>query len=445
MPRHLFGFIGFLTLLILVLDSLTFFRHDDWLILGNSVTHLPQNWSFAWSNQLFFSPHKAETWFFRPFFKFIVWGAYQIWGLHHLFWTLFQWFLFLCSAGIGAKAIAQRRTTQTGMLFFVSIISSFSLSVGSLIWVGEGMMNVPQVFLLIASVFLFLQKSRTTQCFSVFPYVLSLGFKESSVFLPSILLSLAVFSNELRKKSLLLIAFFLVSCAFLFFRLVVLDFNPAYLPIWNLKAVAVPLAYILGLILISFVALCLSGVSKSLFSDKQFWRNFLFCFPFLGLLILPYLGHSFFSPGWLLLPGFFSLWCFFYCVPLPVLENVSLVKVFFLTLILSSLPVFYQMHRIRWFDWGRSQKQIYSLFESLPETTSEIWIENCADPSRPDLSLQRVVGAEDNLVHLWRLLHSNYIPIRLFACKALASSRMEPGITQLRWNFYNFESLTRQD
>src|SRR4051794_20483659 len=65
--------------------AFAFFRHDDWLILGNSVAHLPRDWSFAWRPTLFFHGREGD-WFFRPFFKLGVYAFYQAFGFHYRAW-----------------------------------------------------------------------------------------------------------------------------------------------------------------------------------------------------------------------------------------------------------------------------------------------------------------------------------------------------------------------
>lgn len=161
--------------------------------------------------------------------------------------------------------------------------------------------------------------------------------------------------------------------------------------------------------------------------------------PFLGLLVAPHLGHSFFSPGWLLLPGFFTIWVLVFCLDVQLLKDLSLRRWALVVFFLSGLPVFYQVYRIRWLEWKESQQGVHEYLKNLPDSTTGIYIETCSDPRSPEITFQRVVGAQENLEHMWSLHHSIPVTIRLLPCgRGGELSKLPAGSVVARWSFPTF-------
>jgi len=417
-----------------------YFRHDDWLMLGNAVSILPKDWAFLWKPTWFTSPQHEEVWFFRPFFKYIIWVGYELFSFNSFLWTLTHWIFLVSGILLGGKALdLLTQETKRSELFKTIIVCSLSIHFASVVWVGEGMMNTPQVFLLMFSTYLFAQESAGASLLSVLVYFLALGFKESSVFLPLFLFAIAFSLNIFQKKKNLLLAHFGLMILFLIFRLGLLPFNPGYKPHFSTSTLLRPIFYFVGFLSLPLLSLVLSHPKKG-FITHLFFRRLLFFLPFLGLLVAPHLGHSFFSPGWLLLPGFFSIWVLIFCLDTSEIKIISIQKWGLISLVLSALPVFYQVHRIQWLDWSGSQKKVHHYLRDLPDSTTGIYIETCSDPGHPEVSFQRVVGAQENLEHMWNLHHPSLVPIRLIACgKRPEASQLPAGSVVARWKFPDFE------
>ncbi|NBT59960.1 hypothetical protein EBT16_14385, partial [bacterium] len=304
----------------------TFFRHDDWLILGNSITFLPKDWTFLWDNRLYFSPTRLDTWFFRPFFKLGVWGGYQIFGLNHTCWILFQYGLFVSAVLIGGISFRSfDGGSKKSVWFTVLSLVSLSYYFANIAWIGEGMMNIPQLFLLSLSLYLFLKPLKTTGLLSLFCYLLSLGFKESAVFFPVFLGAVDPSAFNQKSKRLSLGWFYGVMVVYLVWRIGFVPLNPGYRPILNFVSIARPLVFFTGLLAIPFIALAANGYRVAFKTKSEIKTALLICV-FLGLLVVPHLGHPFFSPGWLLLPGFLSVWSLIFLVDSKKIEGLPLLR-----------------------------------------------------------------------------------------------------------------------
>ena len=170
-------------------------------------------------------------------------------------------------------------------------------------------------------------------------------------------------------------------------------------------------------------------------------RFFPFSF-YLILLVAPHVGHPFFSPGWLLLPGFFTLWAFCISLDESVLIKIPLKKVALITFCLSFLPVAWQVRKLGWLQWGISQKEIHAFIKNLPEEDlTEVFIETCVDPHHPQATFERVVGATENLQHLWNLHHSTQVDFTLTPCAGGAEyHKPAKGRVFAKWEFPNFRA-----
>jgi len=301
--------------------------------------------------------------------------------------------------------------------------------------VGEGMMNAPQAFLLSLTLFLFFSHSLFSQGLSIFTYLLALGFKESSAFLPLFLFPIAWSEGQLKKKRFLLALHFLLCFLFLIFRLGFLPFNPGYKPSLVPRYLFEPLALFSFCIFLPLVFF-LIRIHHFQKSSKRNLAALLTFAPFLALIVAPHLGHPFFSPGWILLPGFFSIWILCYCFPSPQLNKRSLSLHSLLLLVISTSLVGFQAWKLEWFSWAEPQKKMHEIIRTAdPDSTSQIEIRNCSNPLKPEITFQRVIGAKENLEFMWALHHSKPTQIKFVPCDYVGVQK--EGVLTLSWKFPN--------
>lgn len=411
-----------------------FFRHDDWMMLGNAVIQLPQDGSILWEPRLYFSPDEKGIWFFRPLFKGILWVAFQCFHFNFLGWVLTQWALFLGSIWLGSLAVSRLSQCQLkGNLFFLLMLCSFALFAPNIVWIGEGMMNLPQLFLLSLVIYLFFLDSGFARGITIPLYLLAIGFKESGAFLPLFLATVSFLCHRFKKDRFLLTLHCLLMALYLLIRLKFMPFNPGYLPHWSFNTLVRPLAFFAFFNALPLLSVFLSGLSP-------LRSTFLAFIPFCLLLVGPHIGHPFFSPGWLLLPGYFLVWALAFSCPSKGIQALSFRKLIVISLVLSSIPVLWQVHQLGWTKWGISQKQVFNSLKSLdPQTVTKLLIESCPDPKRPTVTFDRVVGAENSMEHLWMLQHQSPIQVQIVSCGKLPQTQEEPfGTIVGKWNFPNF-------
>jgi len=433
----------FFTIFYLLLSPLTYFRHDDWLMLGNAVTILPRDWSFLWRTSWYTSPTHQEIWFFRPFFKLAIWGAFQAFQFNHYLWIMTHWVLVLGALYFAMKSLDNLDFSKSrSALFAILFLSSFSFHFANVVWVGEGMMNSPQLFLLSLSVYLFSKEKVVFHLFSLVTYILALGFKESSAFLPLFLFALVLATHQLKQQWKILLSHFICMFIYLIFRLGFLPFNPGYKPHLSLDTFFRPTLYFIFFLSLPFLVVLLNTRTHFFSALKLGLKRF---FPFsfyLILLVAPHVGHPFFSPGWLLLPGFFTLWAFCISLDESVLIKMPLKKVALITFCLSFLSVAWQVRKLGWLQWGMSQKEIHAFIKNLPEEDlREVFIETCIDPHHPQATFERVVGATENLQHLWNLHHSTQVDFNLTPCGGGTEyHKPAKGRVFAKWDFPNFRA-----
>ncbi|MFM8270148.1 MAG: hypothetical protein ACKN9V_08170, partial [Pseudomonadota bacterium] len=430
-----------MTLFYLALSPYIYFRHDDWLMLGNAVSILPHDWSFLWKPTWFTSPKHEEIWFFRPLFKGIIWAAYQLFSFNSVLWTLSHWVFIVIGTLIGGKTLfLLNQDPKRPDIFMTLVFCSLSVHFASVVWVGEGMMNAPQIFLLMLSSYLFVRNTLLSSVSSLFVYFLALGLKESSVFLPIFLLAISISQKQyLQRKPFHLVQFTLMFF-FLVFRLGILPFNPGYSPHFSWDSLAKPIIYFSAILLMPFLTLVSSHLRVD-FLNRNSIKNLVLFSPFVVLLVGPHLGHSFFSPGWFLLPGFFSIWIFVYCLDVKHIEKLTLHRWALSLFILSALPVAWQINRIQWLEWNHSQKEVHRFIKEVPDTVKGIYIETCSNPIWPEITFQRVIGAQENLEHMWNLHHKSPITIRLLPCAIFSQAiKLPDGFVLAKWNFPEFST-----
>jgi len=222
---------------LLLFFPLSYFRHDDWLILGNSVLHIPKDWGFTLRPVLFFSEQEV-VWFFRPLFKFFVFIFYHLFGYNYYLWLVLLLTVAVGTCWAGHSIVVQLTgSSRWANLFVVLSVASLHIHFGSLIWMGEGMMNIPQLFFLILSTFYFCRSlddpGWKNALLGLVLYIVSLGFKESGVFHLFFLGLLCLLEPKLKRKGLwgqtkLLMPYVLTTMAYLFYQFFALPPNPAY-------------------------------------------------------------------------------------------------------------------------------------------------------------------------------------------------------------------------
>ncbi|NDD03563.1 MAG: hypothetical protein EB078_01540 [Proteobacteria bacterium] len=438
--RLLLIIVFILTLSLVLMSQFTFFRHDDWLMLGNSVTILPQDWSFLWSHELYFSPTEKGIWFFRPLFKGMVWLGYQAFGYHHSLWMFFQWFLILASIFIGTRTFySHPQSLKKGYVFSLLSVSCIAFYLPSLVWMGEGMMNIPQVFLLSLAVFLFFHSNLWAQIMSLFCFLLALGFKESSAFLPLFLIGKLLAENTFNRRWKWLIPHFVLMGAYLIFRLGLVPMNPGYMPQISFSHLLKPIFFFGAALCLPLVVLLIDSYS----GNGTLWylslRRFCYFTPFISLLVAPHLGHGFFSPGWFFLPGFFTLWSLVISLEIPLVEQISQKRLVVLALFFSLLPVLWKAHELRWWEWRQSQLAVYDWVEKSPNSVTDILIEQCNSSQNSSLTFERVVGGPEHIEHLWKLKHPGLVTVHLVPCDQTSPDKEKtPKHISARWSFPDF-------
>lgn len=436
-----------------------YFRHDDWLILRNAAL-LPSQWRSLWSPTLLFAEGE-KTWFFRPFFKLGTYALYSAFGFRYWAWLAVMLLLMTASLWLGGDLI--RRLTgdsRRSRWFVILYVGSAPLHFGSLVWIGEALMNCPEVFGLTLSLWLFfrgaLDRSARRPAYlfgALLAYTLTLGFKEAAVFHSAFLLGLVLAEPTLRVLSgkdrvRLLAPYAAVTLPYLLFRLFALPLNRQYAPIWRLDLVLTPALVIAAslaapvAIWVTFVSLgrpaSLARVLRGLGSRWPY-------LPFLAVATLPCLGHYFFSPGWLLYPGFFWLLAATAAVEIPLPEGRRLALATAALALLLVAPVVFYLNRLAWPQWQTGQRELHRVVAELPDDVEHMSIFFCNNPRYPDESFERVVGHWDSLVSLWALHHKRPIVFEFRPCREIEGwlAVPQPHRVALRWSFPRLERLGR--
>ena len=388
---------------LLILFPNSYFRHDDWIIIDEGVRTLHQ-WSLA------FEPTAAhgyvrQPWFFRPFFKLGALSFLEIFGFHYYLWLSVCFGFFMASIYLGAKALTFISSNQASSLWFTTLFATaFQLHLGSLIWIGEGLMNCPQLFLLSLSLYFFCMNrvpASKAQWASLIPFALSLGFKESSLFHLFLLGGLVMghpFWSRLKLKTRfgLLLPFGLVGLAYLLYRQIYVPTNPSYLLSLHWHNVPKSLLKLSALHLLPFALYLLIVRPKKL---TESYRGSQWLIPFILLNTVPFIGHNFFSPGWLMVPGFFFLFCF--CSYLPT-DGTPIKKVAVSYLLCTLLLIGTALYQSRWFTWKPAQVTFTEEIRNSSTEVETIFLHHCYG----DYQLfSRVIGGKHSMESAWHAIH----------------------------------------
>lgn len=457
----LFQTLAFFSLLYLgAAFPFSFFRHDDWLMIGNVARIIPTHWKFIFEPYLVFNS-VPEVWFFRPWFKLILYFLYHSFGFHYYGWLALNLVFTLGTLLLGFYTIKDvTRDRLNGLIFVLFFVFSTHFHFASLVWVGEGTMNCPQIFLLFLNFYFFNKafneaSKKSAAIFYVsglLSFILSLGFKEAAIFHLPFLLLILFHPNQTHrwpfaKKVKLLAPYIVIASVYLFFRLYLLPFNPGYKPRGDLSWFLTPILYMLAALFLP-----LGAIAISCFRSSQSWLSdvktilksagyLVFLLPF----FITYMGHGFFSPGWLLAPGFyFALILGLFC-PKPLrIPRVILASVI-LTFALSTSLVLYQTNALSWWSWYRPQRQILEIIKEVGNPQIEaVNVFNCNDSKLDSPHLHRVVGYADSIQEIFWLNHRKLPTVSVRPCSEIeaAIQTTKPRTLSLKWMFPEFIVLS---
>jgi len=419
-----------------------YFRHDDWLMLGNAVLRTPQNWLSLFS-ATWWSGGVEHVWFFRPLFKLAYFIGFTLFGFQYWLWLTASLGLLLASLVFAKKTIDFETKNPEVSLFFLWLFVGFvPWHFGSVIWAGEGWMNIPAVFLLTLSTYYLSQScaskkmDRLAVGKSCFFFFLALGFKESSVFQIVFL-----FAFCLRREGKWmgfphrLIPHIAITILYLIPRLFLIPLNHGYRP--ELSHALPSLLFFSGMIGLPTIALLVQFGLKwnRLFTFKS-WAS-LFWWLFLLITIAPHIGHPFFSPGWLLYPGFF--WAFALALSVDKFEAFRLqLKPWMLLIPLCILSLGMRLNQEKWWLWSSAGKEMFQIIQDAPTLGYEnIRIREC---SLKALNFNRIVGYPDGLSDLSEILHGTPIDIQTVHCTTIPSRH-----TNTLWLDWQFPLLEKSE
>lgn len=431
-----------------------YFRHDDWLMIGNVVRIIPEDWKFLFEPYLIFNSIK-DVWFFRPWFKLFLYLNFVALGYQYYAWLAMNLIFTVGALFLGYLTI-RRLTSETkkALISVAFFVSSVHFHFGSLVWVGEGTMNCPQLFCLFLNFYFFscfMTGSVVARKIGVYiiafvAFVISLGFKESSIFHLPFLLVLFFQKEPLkfsRKFFWVFIPYFIVACLYLYFRLHLLPFNEGYKPHAQISFVLKPALFLFASIGLPILTMLLSSVwhkvePKELSKLGGFLSQYLvFFLPF----FISYVGHGFFSPGWLTAPGIYMAFLLGLKLPSNFANRQILLTSLLLNFVISSGLVFYQTNSIKWWSWYKPQRQIVELIDQLGNSsTQRVRIFNCETTSDRLTPLIRVVGYDASIREVFWLKHKTLPEVSILPCENIGKTSLadKPHTLNLKWSFPEF-------
>lgn len=425
--RRLAGWwcLGFWAFYLAAVAPFTFFRHDDWWILGNSVVSMPLDWGLLWRPTLL---HNGEeiVWFFRPGFKLGTYLFFHLFGFHYVAWIAALSALGSAALFLGSEIARRLFNARAGLWFVLIAGASLPLHFGSFAWVGEGMMNIPQLFFLFASTLMLLYAvDRAVWIWpSVLAFVLALSFKESSLFHLAFLGAVFFFEPgmqrvALRRRAGLLAPFAVLGLFYLTVRLGWMPVNPGYIPRYDwhrvLYTVAMGVAPV-ALPLMVWGAFLRWGHERL---PGALWITRLAYLPFWIVSLGIYVGHGFFSPGWYLVMGWTVLLAFAALVPAAIPRR-QLLCAAAVVLVLALGPMLLRLDRLGWWKWKAAQVEFFELARENGDL-EKITVRNCTQAPYTDIYFDRVVANEEGVRQIWRLLHGRSIHVQIGLCNLPAT------------------------
>lgn len=445
---------------MLLLFPFAYFRHDDWIIIFNGLV-LEDRWQFAFEPYLYYGAGDLGVWFFRPLFKGIVYIFFTIFSFSYYPWLLFHLICAVASLNYGFKII--QRTVQddkTAYFFVLMFACSVHLQIGSLLWVGEGMMNCPQVFLLIWSLYLFVEswfkrswfRRWLYQVAALAPYILAIGIKESTIVHSGFLVGYMLINPFFRKQALSrrvysALPYLIIGVAFAIYRLGVLPINSAYIP--NASVLTIILSALKFIVLLGlteavlFSMLYMTGNTAGLSAYKRLLKRRWPMLPFLIVSIAPLIGQDFFSPGWLYFPGFFLLLSLADKELSACLNYKKLVTAGISIVLLSSAVVLFKIQKLGWFSWHTPQSKIVEIFQAAdPLSVEKIAIYQCPNPRYSESHFARVIGGTAQIQSLWHILHKTRVEVGSYhRCDLNLIPKMASEQDETLRLWYNFPNL----
>ncbi len=416
---YLFGFFPF-----------AYFRHDDWMNIDAGV-RAANDLKFLFSPTIFYGNEEAE-WFFRPLFKLANLVFYKFFGLNHYFWLLAQFIILLGSLYLAYLVLIKIKNKSSAVLFVSLFIGSIHLQIGSLLWVGEGLMNSPLILLLMGNLFFLVEKKiKYSKTLAIFCYITALGFKEATVFHLLFLIPF-VFTNNYfnemghKKKIRLLIPYIIVTLIFVLIRLLVMPYNKGYTPTFSLESFG-----------ILFGALLVPLFIFSLIQYKKFGLEFtlVYYLPFIFVSIIMFVGLPFFSPGWLILPGFFYLFIFSMLVKSDYTNKITIIGL--TNFIFSLVLCFSLLFTNNWYKWRFSEKALVDIFKKSNPQTEKVVILDCYE--KENGYYVRVIGGTYMIENAWHLIHGT--KIKAYSFRACSWHKENESTIVLLWDFPNLKKL----
>ncbi len=447
--------IAFCFLYLGALFPFAYFRHDDWLIALNGAM-LNTDWSKLFSSTLTHG-NIERVWFFRPLVKFN----------GFLFWNLFGEFYFLWLVGtllftVAALVLAYdsfkifHSTEKKGMTFLALFVCAPLIHFGSLTWIGEGLMNCPQLFFLTLNGWAFLkamacrkgilkaEHEKRYTILSILAFFLALGFKESSVFhlvlLMAFLYDRRLTRFPLREKIFLILPYALLSAVYLAIRLFIFPINSDYVMRLSVFHMGGPILYFIGILGIpAFLLLVTGGFDSEV--NKSPLRTFLMddagYFVFFAVSLAPYLSQPFFSVGWPLIPGFFFV---YYLAarsrPLLVDKRYRMAAILF---VIQAIPTAGYLSYLHWWDWKAPQQFLMEVIDaSLNLPITYLKIAHCNEPRYTHLPFERVITHEAGLISMRVLKGGKPLTVWNVNCED-AEKEISQNEIMLRWKFPSLE------
>lgn len=435
-------------LYLVVLFPLCFFRHDDWWILGNSVLHLPGDWGFLFRPTLYFRQSEID-WFFRPFFKLFTYLFFQAFSFYYYLWLVTLFALFVATLAIGYGALKRFSGRAAADAFIVFFGAAIPLHIGSLAWVGEGLMNIPQAFLLMSVTACWMELSNRNKATRSDPalwgaiglFVLSLGFKESTVFHLGLLGAITLSEKKFRFTERVpfwlwqFAPLVLVGAVYLTIRLGLMPWNQSYKPAFSLSLWTASLAKFWSVPLVTaFLWVALDA--RLDLGRWQAWARSLvkrgWWIPYFGVSSAVYLGQNFFSPGWWYLPSLFLAFAMALCqAEVGEREKTSQsslalqASVCMLAFVAFSA---WQLNRLGWQYWGGLQRELHqAIVRANPEQIQRITLYECRSPEFPSMQLSRVVGDDEAIRNQWQLVHGKRVHVGYRYCDHLERDLRAPA------------------
>ncbi len=428
-----------------------FFRHDDWLIALNGAS-LQTNWQKLWSPTLMHGATE-RIWFFRPLVKFNGFLFWKLFGEHYYFWLASTLFFTVGALVFAYRSLNEFPPTQKKSLsFLILFVCAPLIHFGSLTWIGEGLMNCPQIFFLALSLWAFLKsvnfrdtESRPTYfihytAVALLAFLIALGIKESSIFHVIFLMAI-LRDNKFNRRSWkntirCILPYAIISSIFLIFRLFFVPMNGDYVLGFTLAHLGTPVLYFLMILGTPVFLLYLFGAYDSEVRKTPFLtllKEDIFYLIYFAISVVPFLGQPFFSVGWPLLTGFFFI--FYLATKTKPMLTTQKIPIALALLLVQGVPAMGYLGYLHWWDWQKPEYSLLKIVEISGADVSTIRIANCQNHATEHLSFERVVTHASGLNSLWILKNGHPVDIISTSCDSLDERQPSKDELVLRWEF----------